>query len=373
MPKEEESRMAKFGKLDNIQIKNFKSIKFLDLEMRNLNVLLGQNGAGKSNFINFFKLMNKILDKDLQLYTAQQGVGRLLHFGQKNSKYLEFNLNFEPNGYKATLIPTPDGRLIFKSESALFYASQINYSGGNKEISLVTSGATESGLPRPSSQSIAGHVSGYINDWKVYHFHDTSETASVKLAGDINDNFRLRPQAENLAAFLYSIKDTDEYRKIVATIQRVAPFFQDFILSPDRLNNGFIRLLWKHKGNDEYFDAHSLSDGTLRFICLATLLLQPNLPTMILLDEPELGLHPFANQLLAGLLKRASKSTQVIASTQSVTLANELSWQDMIMVEQSSGESSFKRLSESDVKDWLESYEIGDIWQKNLIGGTPTC
>lgn len=365
--------MAKFGKLDNIQIKNFKSIKSLDLEMRNLNVLLGQNGAGKSNFINFFKLMNKILDKDLQLYTAQQGVGRLLHFGQKNSKFLEFNLNFEPNGYKATLIPTPDGRLIFKSESAIFYASQINYSGGNKLVSLGISGATESGLPRPSSQSIAGHVSRYINDWKVYHFHDTSETAAVKLAGDINDNFRLRPQAENLAAFLYSIKDTDEYKKIVATVQRVAPFFQDFILSPDRLNNGSIRLLWKHKGNDEYFDAHSLSDGTLRFICLATLLLQPNLPTMILLDEPELGLHPFANQLLAGLLKRASKSTQVIASTQSVTLANELSWQDMIMVEQSSGESSFNRLSEGDVKDWLESYEIGDIWQKNLIGGTPTC
>jgi predicted ATPase len=365
--------MAKFGKLDSIRIENFKSIRSLDLELGNLNVLLGQNGAGKSNFINFFKLMNKILDKDLQLYTAQQGVGRILHFGQKKSKFLDFHLNFEPNGYEATLVPTSDGRLIFKDETAIFYASKINYSGGNKTVRLIETGASESGLPRPNTQSIAGHVSGYINDWKVYHFHDTSETAAVKLAGDINDNFRLRPQAENLAAFLYSIKDSNEYKKIVTTVQRVAPFFQDFILFPDKLNPNSIRLLWKHKGSDEYFDAHSLSDGTLRFICLATLLLQPSLPTMILLDEPELGLHPFANQLLAGLLKKASKSTQVIASTQSVTLANELSWQDMIIVEQNSGESSFQRLSESDVKDWLESYEVGDIWQKNLIGGTPKC
>ncbi|MGK0441867.1 MAG: putative ATPase [Pseudohongiellaceae bacterium] len=365
--------MADLGKLNRLQLKNYKSIKTLDIELSALNILLGQNGAGKSNFINFFKLMNKLLDKDLQLYVGEQGLDRLLHFGRKVSKKLELHLEFQPNGYGAVLVPTVDDRLIFKEEYAEFFPDSISYSGGNKRKNLAEAGSNESSLPQPNTTSIAGHVSGYIADWKVYHFHDTSESASVKAPCDINDNDWLRPQAENLAAFLYAIKDTEAYLKIIRTVQRVAPFFQGFILRPDSLNSERIRLRWKHKGNDSYFDAHSLSDGTLRFICMATLLLQPHLPTIILLDEPELGLHPYAIQLLAGLMKSASHKTQVIASTQSVTLANEFGWQDIIVVQQKANASEFHRLNEEEVNLWLERYDMGDIWQKNLIGGTPSC
>jgi len=365
--------MAELGKLNRLQLKNYKSIKKLDIELGRLNILLGQNGAGKSNFISFFKLMNKLLNKDLQLYVGEQGVDRLLHFGRKNSKKLELHLEFLPNGYGATLVPTPDDRLIFKEEYAEFFAERVHYSGGYKRKELASAGSVESSLPASNNASIAGHVSGYIADWKVYHFHDTSETALVKAPCDINDNDWLRPQADNLSAFLYAIKDTSAYEKIVRTVQRVAPFFQDFVLRPDKLNQERIRLRWKHKGNDEYFDAHALSDGTLRFICMATLLLQPHLPTIILLDEPELGLHPYAIQILAGLMKSASHKTQVIASTQSVTLANEFSWQDIVVVQQEANASEFHRLEEDKIKPWLESYEMGDIWQKNLIGGNPSC
>ena len=153
------------------------------------------------------------------------------------------------------------------------------------------------------------------------------------------------------------------------TIQRVAPYFQDFIFQPEA--NDLIRLRWKHKGSDDYFDATMLSDGTLRFICLATLLLQPNLPTIILLDEPELGLHPFAMQLLAALMRSASEKTQIIASTQSVTLANQFGWQDMVVVDQIKDESVFRRLEEAEVAEWLNTYKLGDVWEMNVLGGTP--
>jgi len=367
--------MANHGKLDRLKLTNYKSIKALDLELGNLNILLGQNGAGKSNFISFFKLMNKLLNKDLQHYVAEQGVERILHFGRKASQELGIHLYFSPNGYSAILTPTTDDRLIFKQEYTEFFENQIGYEDGHKRKMLAAPGAVESSLPEPEKVqvTIESHISGYINDWTVYHFHDTSEAAQLKSPCEINDNERLRPQAENLAAFLYSIKDTDAYQRILRNVQRVAPFVQNFILQPDKLNPQRIRLRWKHQGSDAYFDAHSLSDGTLRFICLATLLLQPKLPTILLLDEPELGLHPYAIQLLAGLMKSASRKTQVIASTQSVTLTNEFGWQEIIVVQHKDNASVFQHLSEDEVKPWLDAYAMGEIWQKNLIGGTPSC
>jgi len=162
------------------------------------------------------------------------------------------------------------------------------------------------------------------------------------------------------------------YKQIVKTVQRVAPFFQDFILEPERYNTETIKLKWKHKGTDDYFDANDLSDGTLRFILLTTLLLQPNLPTIILLDEPELGLHPFALKLLASMFRKASRKTQIIASTQSVTLADEFNIEDLIVVDRVDNHSEFKRLNPKDYEQWLEEYSLGDIWQKNLIGGVPS-
>lgn len=362
--------MARLGCLQQIKLRGFRSIRAIDLELAPLNVLIGPNGAGKSNFISFFKFMNKLQDKDLQIYAQQQGgAERILHFGSKTTTELDFDLHFPPNSYQATLLPTIENRLIFQREQALFHGAEIGYAGGTKRHQLAKSGDHESGLPKPGTSSPAAHVANYLTDWKVYHFHDTSDTAKVKGTCSVHDNARLRPQGENLAAFLHSIRDTEAYANIVRTIQRVAPFFHDFILQPD--GDDWIRLRWKHKGSDDYFDSSMLSDGTLRFICLATLLLQPRLPTIILLDEPELGLHPFAVQLLAAMMRSASASTQIIASTQSVTLANEFGWQDLVVVDQVDNASRFRRLDEQEVSVWLDQYRMGDLWEKNLLGGTP--
>lgn len=367
--------MNKFGKLERICLTGYKSIQSLDITLSNLNILIGPNGSGKSNFINFFKFMNMIVDKKLQLYVSQNGSAEaFLYFGSKETEEINIDLYFPPNGYKATLVPTQDSRLIFGEEYAAFLPGNTGYSGGDKIPNLTKPGAEESGLPRPGNRTIQEHVSLYLSEWKIYHFHDTGDTAKMKKPCNIDDNDRLSPHGENLAAFLYSIQDTAEYKKIVTTIQRVAPYFHDFILQPDKANENQIRLKWKHRYSDDtYFDANSLSDGTLRFICLTTLLLQPNLPKMILLDEPELGLHPYALQLLGSMLKSVASKTQIIASTQSVTLANQFDYQNIIIVEQCDNTSTFRQLQEDEVNLWLDDYRIGDIWEKNLIGGTPEC
>jgi len=359
------------GRLQRIKIKGYRSIESMDLVLSPLNILIGSNGAGKSNFISFFKFMNKLLNKELQLHISTQlnGADRTLFFGRKTTEKLVIDLHFSPNSYQAVLVPTTTDTLVFAKEYAFFHASEIMYERGAKQYSLASAGAFESALPEPGTRSVTEHVAGYLQDWKVYHFHDTSDTAKVKTTYSINANNRLLPQAENLAAFLYGIRESPAYIRIVRTIQRVAPFFHDFIFQPEA--NDLIRLRWKHKNSDDYFDATLLSDGTLRFICLATLLLQPQLPSIILLDEPELGLHPFAMQLLASLMRSASEKTQIIVSTQSVTLANQFGWQDMVIVDQVDNASIFRRLEESEVTHWLQQYKLGDVWEMNVLGGTP--
>jgi len=365
----------KLGRLNKIKISGYKSIKLLDLELRPLNILIGSNGVGKSNFISFFKFMKKILDKDLPTYTAEQGgANKILYFGKKSTSEIYFALQFIPNGYKATLLPTINDKFIFKEEFTYFFGDTIGYQGGTKSYTLNNNGGENSNLPnRPHTRTSEGHIVGFIQDWKVYHFHDTSSTAKVKQTCNINDCTVLASDGSNISAFLRYIREYNEksYNQIVKTIQRVAPFFQDFILEPDINNKDTIKLKWKHKGTDEYFDANDLSDGTLRFICLTTLLLQPNLPTIILLDEPELGLHPFALQILAGMFKKISKKTQIIASTQSVTLADSFDIEDIIIVNRKDNHSEFERLEKEKYKNWLEEYSLGEMWQKNLIGGVP--
>lgn len=353
------------GKLDQMKIAGFKSIERIDLTLNSLNILVGANGAGKSNFIGLFRFLNQLLNKNLQFYVAQQlGADKLLFFGRKRTRALEIDLEFTPSAYHAILTPDTAGGLVFKNEFC-------SNSEGVTD-SLAAPGARESSLPnQPNTASVVGHLAGYLRDWKVYHFHDTSESAKVKQLGRMDEIDTLLPQADNLAAFLRSIRQTPAYKLIVRTIQRVAPFFLDFILEPEKDQPKQIRLRWRHRGSEDTFDAGDLSDGTLRFICLATLLLQPKLPSIILLDEPELGLHPYALQLLAGMMRTVSGMTQIIATTQSVTLVNQFSWEDLIVVDRIGDASRFRRLSAEELGQWLDDYAIGELWEKNILGGTP--
>ena len=356
--------------LRSVEIKGFKSIKHQEVSIKDMNVLIGQNGAGKSNFISVFKFLRNVIERRLKNTSLKASAENLLYYGSKETESIYFGLDFKPNMYDITLQPTDNDALIIASEHIGFWASGYD----RPYMEAATLSEDESNLPKVAkTKRMAEHVLRVLKDWRVYHFHDTSDTAGLKKYGSVADNKFLFEDASNLAAFLYLMRDTEAeyYERIVKTIQLVIPFFKDFILEPNRRNEENIRLEWMDNFSDRIFTANQLSDGSVRFICMATLLLQKNLPRLILLDEPELGLHPTAITILAGLLKKASKRTQVIISTQSVSLVNEFDPEDILVVEKDEAETVFKRLDSSALESWLDSYSLGDLWDKNIIGGKP--
>ncbi len=353
--------------LNKLVVKGYKSIAACDIEMGALNVLIGANGAGKSNFIGFFKLIAKILDGQLQ-YTVGKSGGpdAMLHFGRKTTDQMSGKLYFGNNGYKFALEATQDNRLMFSRECLYWNMSDDKH---------VSSGHFETEVEKKRS-GIYDFVVPVMRNWRVYHFHDTSDSARVKQIHGINDNEYLREDAANLAAFLYRLEKNfpSHYTRIVKTIQLVAPFFGDFHLRATTDNPDKIQLEWVEKHQNVPFKANELSDGTLRFICLATVLLQPEelMPSSILIDEPELGLHPYAIAVLGSLMNSAAKEHQLIISTQSVELVNEFEAEDLIVVDKAGGSSTFKRLDQGSLSEWLEDYSLGELWKKNLLGGRPT-
>lgn len=355
--------------LSRIVISGYKSIEHCDIMMNNLNVLIGANGAGKSNFISFFKLIYSLLDKKLQLFIGKQGgPDAVLHFGRKRTKALSSELYFGNNGYKFTLEPTQDNKMLFSSEN-FWWNIRGDWSIG--------SGYLESEAEKQKEKTrIYNYTVPAMKSWQVYHFHDTSESALVKQKHDINDNERLRSDASNLAAFLYMLQEAypNNYQRIVKTVQLAAPFFEDFSLRPDPLSKEKIELEWKERDGDAPFKAHYMSDGTLRFICLVTVLMQPSklLPKTILIDEPELGLHPYAINLLASIIRSVSQETQLIISTQSTDLLNGFDPENVVVTDFKDGRTSFNRLNSKNLENWLDDYTLGELWHKNLLGGKPS-
>lgn len=364
-------------KLSKLTIKGYKSIQSLEnFELGNLNILLGANGAGKSNFISVFKLLANVYAQNLQLYIQENGgVDTFLHYGRKKTKKITMAFYFADNGYEFSLIPTKENRFVFEKEELCFTGIYL-YPNGKTAVpsSTIIKSAHSEAILKDSTHHYVKYIKPAIESWRVYHFHDTSDTALVKQIHPTNDNLRLKTDAANLAAFLMRLKQKfpNNYEQIVKTIQLVAPFFADFVHRDDEET---IQLEWLEAGNlDTPFKAHVLSDGTLRFICLATLLLQPFqlMNDTILIDEPELGLHPYALSVLADLIKRAAEEKQLIISTQSVELINHFSANDIIVADRVNDASTFKRLDEEHLKDWLEDYTLGDLWKQNIIGGRPS-
>ena len=353
--------------LRRIVLKGYKSIAECDLKLGVLNVLVGCNGAGKSNFIEFFQMIQSMLEGRLQRFVGYQGgPDAILHFGRKRTEELATELYFGNNGYLATFQPTQDNRLMFTDESVWW-----NVTGPRS----IGNGYFETQALQGTRTGIDQYILPTMQQWRVYHFHDTSDTAHVKQLHSIHDNRYLRPDARNLAAFLYYLQNQHggSYQKIMKTIQLVAPFFGGFLLRPSLHDGDKIELLWQEKEQDIPCKAHQLSDGTLRFIALTTLFLQPEeqMPETILVDEPELGLHPYAITLLAALMRSVSTHKQLIVSTQSVELLNEFDPEDIIVADRHGGRSLLRRLEPDELSQWLEEYSLGELWKKNIFGGRP--
>lgn len=382
--------------LEKLTITGFKSIKELnDFELKKINVLIGANGAGKSNFIDFFRMLRAMLEFEIPelkepsltaFIENKGGMENVLFNGPKitDNIYTELIFNDGLNGYRFGLSLTGAAGILIHNESMGYFKNGLMdwfpHTGNLTRPALIDDHAFRS-----------KYIRNKIELWQIYHFHDTSQFAKVRLPSRAYDNKLLRLDASNLAAFLLALKDGtlpstspnmsssslnqlnhDAYEDIIKTIEIIAPYFEDFILEPYKAGpEEKIKLQWKQKGSSLPMQSYHLSDGTLRFICLATAMLQPQPPELILIDEPELGLHPEALGILAELIKMRKEKTQFILSTQSPTFTDFFEPEDIVTVKRKEGATIFERLDNNSLKDWLEDYSLGDLWRKNVIAGGP--
>ena len=358
--------------LDYITVKGFRSIKSIEkLELGPLTVLIGANGSGKSNFVGVFSFLNALREGRLKEYVLRAGgAENVLHYGSRVTEHLEIHISIGGGQakYWIKLVPTGADELVLQSE----------FIDAEKDgRSPIKSAGNEAGIRRGIGWGapMEAHVEALFEGRRIYHLHDTGDHSPMKKTADVHDNRYLRSDGSNLAAFLYLLRERhrDDYDTVVQVIQQAAPFFKDFDLRPENLNPHKIRLQWRHTGTDAFFDASSLSDGTLRFIALATVFLQPEeyRPAVILVDEPELGLHPYAIALLASLMQQASTETQVVVSTQSSLLLDHFEPEDVLVAERAGGATTLERLDSPRLKTWLEDYSLGQLWEKNELGGRP--
>lgn len=365
--------------LKTLTLKGFKSIESLvDFELRPLNVLIGANGAGKSNFVDFFRMLRAMADESFQKFVTERGgADGFFYMGPKKTPTISSHLEFGQNIYEFDLSATASGQLMIAEERDQYtghpHAAMQVMSRGSIESSLKSLKDKKSW--RGDWKGPEHYVYSAVSSWMVYHFHDTSLLAPMRRDQSVRDRAALRHDAANIAAFLLNLREKHKgsYDLIRDTVRLIAPFFDDFLLeSETKGEEEKVRLEWRQKGSDYPFQAYQLSDGTIRFICLATALLQPRPPATVVIDEPELGLHPFAIGLLAGLVQSASKRTQVIISTQSPALLDQFEPQDVIVVNRQQGHSTFQRLDENALSEWLAEYSVAELWQKDVLRGGPT-
>ncbi len=389
--------------LEKLTIRGFKSIQSLDgLELRPINLLIGGNGAGKSNLIEFFKMLRAMMGFRLaefgdykptlsRFLENKGGIGNFLFGGLQRTREISAELMFNGarNGYRFAISPTAEGGFALVKDD--FYYDGQGYKPTYWEMGRGAPSNQESSLPIMYETAMAGKVAtryqyiyNSIKAWQIYQFHDTSQFAGARQASLTASSEEFKFDGANIAAFLHALKIgfwdsvsparcVQSYNEIVDTIRLAAPYFDDFVLDPFyEGEDEKVKLQWRQRGMLMKFQPHHISDGTLRFMCLATVLLQPTPPDLIIIDEPELGLHPEAIETLAEMIRRCSSRTQFILATQSPTLADFFRPEDVLTVNRVNGASVFERQDSERLGKWLESYSIGQLWRKNVIRGNVT-
>ena len=369
------------NRLTKLTLRGFKSIREMtDFPLTERNVLIGANGSGKSNLISFFRLLNWMTPPpgNLQLQIGQMGrANAILHDGAAVTQQIEAELTFATdqgvNEYYMRLFHAAPDTLIFADERLRFSRAGLTTRANWTELG---SGHGEAKIrdEATTGNKTAKTILHLLKNCVVYQFHNTSNTARIRQTWNKDDARFLKEDGGNLAPFLYRLRESKpkHYALILETVRQAAPFFADFVLEPERDS---LLLQWQERNSDLVFGAHQASDGTLRFIALCSLLLQPEdeLPDLIILDEPELGLHPGAIAILAGLLKSASIHAQVVLATQSMTLVDHFDLEDIVVVERAERQSTFRRPEPDRLTNWLDEYSLGELWEKNVIGGRPSA
>ena len=377
--------MIKQPRIESVRIAGFRSLADAHLsDLGGLTVLIGANGSGKSNIIRFYDMMSWMLRSHrlAEFIERQGGADDQLFQGSHSTPRVEAEIALRTdqgrNEYRFILTHAHPDRFIFTEEAFRFSragwsteASWQYLGSGHGEAQIVET--AQHGYDASVNVTTARVILNLLRDCAVYQFHDTSDRSVIKTSWDASDNYRLRSHGGNLAAVLLRLERIDfkRFDLICRHIARVLPVFDRFILeeSYDK-----VALRWKARGADKTFGAHLTSDGSLRFFALVTLLNLPleMLPSVVLLDEPELGLHPAAISLVGGMIQNLAKERQVIVATQSPLLVDAVELDQIVVLDLADGATTLRQLDSDAYRTWLdEGYAPGDLWLKNLIGGRP--
>lgn len=357
--------MEKTYRLKELTLKGFKSIGEINsIQFGDINVLIGDTGAGKSNLLSFFKLLEALAHESLQFYIGKQGYAdAILHYGAEHTQRVQANLRFstEENEhilYSFFLAPTNRGQMAFESEEMAVY-KRNNPTPHLLLPDFFGMGHAESKLHCGARNPLISPFLSLLKGIKFYHFNDTSEGSAIRMPAMIQDNRMLHSDGSNLPAVLYRMQMQEDsryrYSLVLKTMRAFMPQFKDFVLKPIAENPNMIRLEWQDKYHDQVFGVHQISDAFLRLLALACLFLQPPelLPSFIVIDEPDLGLDQIGLEIFRNLLELAEGDSQVLIATQSKALLNLLNPEDFIRVESHEGKSSFKRFSEKEIAELL--------------------
>ena len=372
------------NRIESVRIEGFRSLAGIEVcDLPRAAVLIGANGSGKSNLVRFFEMVSWMIGAGRlsEFVQRQGGADDQLFGGSKVSPLMEAELTMRTdrgrNDYRFTLTYAHPDRFIFTDEAFRFSRSdrsteaQWSHLGsGHSEARIVEAAQqTESADFNPVTARV---LVSLLRRCSVYQFHDTSDDSRLKKNWDAEDNAYLRSDGGNLAAVLLRLKEQEiqRFEWICACIRRVLPIFDRFEIEE---RYGRVMLRWKAKGMDKSIGAHLTSDGSLRFFALVTLLNLPSemLPDVLLLDEPELGLHPAAVALIGDMIKALATERQIMAATQSPLLVDAFDIDEILVLEMQDGKTNAHRYDEKQYREWLEDYTTGEIWQKNLLGGRP--
>lgn len=352
--------------IKKLKLQNFLSYQKEEIELQSLNVLIGTNGSGKSNLIEAFRLL-KAIPTDLMLPIRQGGgVNEFLWKG-KNSvvptatlgvvlnnteQDFYYELNFSSANQKLEILKEVIGNTEVNKEERL-----------SLEQSVVAKGLLNSNLINQELFYLKNQFSdiGFYRDWHL----GQGSTLRKPQHTDLPEH-PLEEDGSNLGVVLNNLQYQLHSQNILQQFKKFYPTAQELSI---KIYGGTVQIFIRENDFSQPIPAPRLSDGTLHYLFLMALLLDPNPAPLLCIEEPELGLHPDVLPTIAEILIEASQRTQLIVTTHSDILISALPPESVLVCERDNNGSNLSRLNPEQLKEWLENYTIGDLWLMGEIGG----
>jgi predicted ATPase len=390
--------------LKSIRLVNFYSFRDTTIELnQGVNVLVGINGSGKSNFLKVFELLNEAINgRRLRRYILEiGGVNEMLYQGERENDEIIIQLTFDGSVfekeededdeefkgetyYQIKILPTQTEYYLEEkawndADKVYFYkeGEKVNVAAwfrSLKDTPLYHNGLELFMLSESfftNTPMSGGGFVGLFNTLKSLAYITTINTTSKS---PIRKPVLAIPETDiinggdNLVQVLNTIKINDKktYKKIIEALQRVNPYFKDFDFRPFGTN---FEMLLEEEGLNRSIHLSKVSDGTLRYLCLITALLT-NKKAVLCLDEPEIGLHPDMLFNIAQAIKEAGETATIIVSTHSAQLLNYFNLETVRVFEKDVDNSTqVYAYTEGDFKGWYETFQVGTMWRQGDIGG----